>query len=435
MPKPAANAVWIGCLVILLASPVAQPASGYTLVDWIRTWPASVPGAAPAATAPVVIPGFSSPAPTCGTPAPSCAAPAPAPACDSRPPYYTAPAPAPVPNCGAAMPTAPVGAGVSYLQPAPTAAVPVQQVRYRTTWVRTPTTNYRPIVTYDPVTGWPTTAMQPCTTYTWQLRRVPATGQGGWFSNTFGKLFGPPVPPPVQPVGVYVAPSAPVVSPGLGGVVAPTVPTAPAYPAPAYATPPGSTPYGAPPPLPSAPLASPPASSGWTPATSPAPLPVAPGVSAPAAGVGAPGTAAPADRPPTLSPNEAQGLQTLQPIPENRNYAPPGNDSSLLAPPPLLNPSKTPPAAAPTAPPNVSPVPDPDAGAGRSQVPAAPSLYDPNGRTARVLPLSTRWPAAPIRWSEPTAVADNPAVAGTRPSQPAAASSAPDADGWQAVRP
>lgn len=432
MPKPAANAVWIGCLVLLLASPMAQPARGYTLVDWIRTWPASMPGAAPAATAPMVIPGFSSPAPTCGTPAPSCAAPAPA--CDSRPPYYTAPTmSAPAPNCGAAMPTAPVGAGVSYLQPAPTAVVPVQQVRYRTTWVRTPTTNYRPIVTYDPVTGWPTTAMQPCTTYTWQLRRVPETGQGGWFSNTFGRLFGPPVPPPAQPVGVYVSPSVPVVSPGMGGVPASAVPTVPAYPAPS-----GGTPYGAPapltsPPLPSPPLTSPSPPSGWTPSTNPATLPAGPGVPAPATGFGGPSTATPADRPPTLAPTEAQGLQTLQPIPENRNYPPPGNDSSLLAPPPLLNPSKTPPAAPPVSP--VSPVPDPDAGAGRSQVPAAPSLYDPNGRTARVLPLSTRWPAAPIRWSEPTLVSENPAGAASGLSKPAVASPAPDADGWQAVRP
>ena len=229
MRKPAANVVRISCLVLILAGLAVQPASGYTLVDWIRTWPASAPGAAPAPMAPAVMPMFSSPAPSCGAPVPNCGTPAPA--CDARPPYYSAPAMvAPAPNCGAAMPAAPTGAGVSYLQPAPTVAVPVQQVRYRTTWVRTPTTNYRPIVTYDPVNGWPTTAMQPCTTYTWQLRRVPTNSQGGWFANAFGNLFGPPYPPPAQPVGIYVPPPAPVVAPGWGGSPTPAMPATPAYP-------------------------------------------------------------------------------------------------------------------------------------------------------------------------------------------------------------
>jgi hypothetical protein len=428
MRKPAANIVRISCLVLIVAGSAVQPASGYTLVDWIRTWPASAPAAAPAPMAPAVMPMFSSPTPSCGTPVPNCGAPAPA--CDARPPYYTAPATvAPAPNCGAAMPAPPTGAGVSYLQPAPTVAVPVQQVRYRTTWVRTPTTNYRPIVAYDPVTGWPTTAMQPCTTYTWQLRRVPTNGQGGWFANAFGNLFGPPYPPPAQPVGIYVPPPAPVVAPGWGGSPAPAMPAPPAYSAPPGAAP--GVPYGSP-----APLSSPTPSSGWAPSTSPPVQTAPPAMPIPPTGTGAPGAPAPADRPPQLSPGEAQGLQNLQPIPEIRSYAPPANnDSTLLAPPPLLSPSAPPTAPPPAPPANVSPVPDPDAGSGRSQVPAAPSLYDPNGRTARVLPLSTRWPAAPIRWSESTAVSENPTVTASGLSKPAETTPAPDADGWQAVRP
>jgi hypothetical protein len=155
---------------------------------------------------------------------------------------------------------------------------------------------------------------------------------------------------------------------------------------------------------------------------------------APPSGTGSSGTTTPADQAPRLSPNEAQGLQNLQPIPEIRNYAPANNDASLLAPPPLLNPSKTP-AAPPSAPANVSPVPDPDAGKVRSQVPAAPSLYDPNGRTARVLPLSSGWPAAPIRWSEPAVVSENPTVTASGLSKPAETPTVVDADGWQAVRP
>jgi hypothetical protein len=310
------------------------------------------------------------------------------------------------------MPAAPTGAGVSYLQPAPSVAVPVQQVRYRTTWVRTPTTTYRTIVTYDPATGSPTTAMQPSTTYTWQLRRVPTGGQGGWFSNAFGNLFGPAYPPPAQPVGVYVPAPAPVVAPGWFGSPAPAGPTTPVYPAPPSAAP--GIPYGSP-----VPLSSPTPSSGWVPSGGTPALPATP---------------TPADQVPRLSPNEAQGLQNLQPIPETRNFAPANNGGSLLAPPPLLSPPKAP-AAPPSAPANVSPVPDPDAGAGRSQVPAAPSLYDPNGRTARVLPLSTRWPAAPIRWSEPAAVAGSPTVTAAGLSKPAETPTASDADGWQAVRP
>jgi hypothetical protein len=433
MRKPAANIVRISCLVLILAGLAVQPASGYTLVDWIRTWPASAPGTAPAPMAPAVMPIFSSPAPGCGTPVPSYGTPVPncgtpAPSCDARPPYYTAPATvAPGPNCGAAMPAAPVGAGVTYLQPAPTVAVPVQQVRYRTTWVRTPTTNYRPIVTYDPATGWPTTAMQPCTTYTWQLQRVPTNRQGGWFSNAFGNLFGPPSPPPAQAVGVYVPAPAPVVAPGWFGSPTPVAPAMPAYSAPSSAAP--GMPYGSP-----APLASPTPSSGWVPSGSSPGLPATPMMPAPPAGTGSPGTPTPADQVPRLSPNEAQGLQNLQPIPETRGFAPANNDASLLAPPPLLSPSKAP-AAPPSAPANVSPVPDPDAGAGRSQVPAAPSLYDPNGRTARVLPLSTHWPAAPIRWSEPTLVSENPTVTASGLSKPAETPPAPEADGWQAVRP
>ena len=283
MRKPAANIVRISCLVLILTGLAVQPASGYTLVDWIRTWPASAPGAAPAQLAPAVMPIFSSPAPSCGTPVPNCGTPAPA--CDARPPYYTAPPMVtPAPNCGAAMPAAPVGAGVSYLQPAPTMAVPVQQVRYRTTWVRTPTTNYRPIVTYDPATGWPTTAMQPCTTYTWQLRRVPTNGQGGWFSNTFGNLFGPPYPPPAQPVGIYVPAPAPVVTPGWVGSPTPAVPATPAYPAPPSAAP--CIPYGSP-----APLSSPAPSSGWVPSGSSPTPPATPGMPAPPSGTGSAGHA------------------------------------------------------------------------------------------------------------------------------------------------
>jgi hypothetical protein len=357
--------------------------------------------AAPAV--PVVAPTYPAPgyvAPNCGAPAPSC---------EARPPYYSAPATlAPAPNCGVALPAAPVGAGVSYIQPAVVAATPVQHVRYRSTWVRVPTTNYRPIVNYDPATGWPTTTMLPCTTYTWQMQRVPAEGPANWLLDPLRNLFGPTSPPPVPAVGIYTPAPSP----------APTFSAAPAYAAPPNIAP--SSPYGT-----TAPLAPPTASPGWVPSDAPAPA-----MPAPQMGPAGPAGKTPADQPPQLSPNEIQGLQ---PIPEIRRYAPANNSAPPPTPsPPLLNPSPPVPSAAP---PLISPVPDPDAGNSRSQVPAAPSLYDPDGRTARVLPLSSRWPAVPIRWPEQPAVSESHAVAAVGLSKPAQSPAALDTAGWQAVRP
>ncbi len=66
MRKPAANVTWIGCLAVFLAGLAAEPASGYTLVDWIRTWPASAPAMPAAVAAPpvsVVVPSALAPRP------------------------------------------------------------------------------------------------------------------------------------------------------------------------------------------------------------------------------------------------------------------------------------------------------------------------------------------------------------------------------------
>ncbi|HPM81061.1 MAG TPA: hypothetical protein PLF81_10190 [Candidatus Anammoximicrobium sp.] len=420
MQRQAASIIRIGCLVGILTGFAVEPACGYTLVDWIRTWPAYAPGAAPAPAVPVTVPAYAAPAPSCGSRPSSCGTSAPAPV---------------VPGPAVTLPAAPTGAGVSYAQPvspvppvAPVApvAVPAPQVRYRTTWVQVPTTSYRPVVSYDPATGWPTTTMQPCTTYSWQVRREPTVGGGLW--EPFARLFAPWSAPQAQPVGSY--PAAPVTAPGWPAV---GVPVTPSYPPPTTAAPAATALPGLPAPpaaTPGAPYASPaPLSPGWTPSAAPS-LPTTP---AAPTGAGSPATATPADQPPRLSPNEAQGVQNLQPIPETRSYPPSNNDSSLLAPPALLGPPKTP-AAPQSAPVNVTPVPDPDAG--RKQVPAAPSLYDPNGRTANLLPLSTVWPTAPILWpqSRPS-VSENPTVTASGLSKPAATREAPEADGWQAVRP
>ena len=168
---------------------------------------------------------------------------------------------------------------------------------------------------------------------------------------------------------------------------------------------------------------------GWTPSAAPS-LPTAP---TPSSGTGSPATPTPADQPPQLSPNEARGLQSLQPIPETRKLAPTKDEASLLAPPALLGPPKTQ-AAPQSAPASVTPVPDPDAG--RKPIPAAPSLYDPNGRTAQLLPHGTPWPATPILWPQSRrAVTENPTVTASGLSEPAGTSAPIDTDGWQAVRP
>lgn len=51
----------------------------------------------------------------------------------------------------------------------------VPETNYRSLWVQTPVTSYRPSTTADPCTGCQVTCMKPCTTYQWTLRRVPYT--------------------------------------------------------------------------------------------------------------------------------------------------------------------------------------------------------------------------------------------------------------------
>ncbi len=50
-----------------------------------------------------------------------------------------------------------------------------QQTGYRTNYARVPTTVYRPVASVDGTTGCAVTVMKPCTTWTWQARRVPYT--------------------------------------------------------------------------------------------------------------------------------------------------------------------------------------------------------------------------------------------------------------------
>ncbi len=221
------------------------------------------------------------------------------------------------------------------------------QVAYRTVWEPIPVTTYRRTVNYNTPNGLPMTCTQPCTSYTYQARRVPYT--------TFRPVYAQ-VPVPTAPA--YTAPApAPVMAPAAtpncncntGAAPAgyttaamaypPTTYTASnqaaaAYAAPAYSTPSYSTPgYAAPsyaaasaPAPTSYAQANPPGATAWEPVNSStassygAPTP-APSVAPPAGSYGAPNpygaSGDEADRKPRIDPSvqpPATGI-TLQRIP------------------------------------------------------------------------------------------------------------------------
>jgi len=136
-----------------------------------------------------------------------------------------------------------------------------------------------------------------------------------------------------------------------------------------------------------------------------------------------------ASQPPSLAPGEAQGLQNLQPVPTIRNYTPI----------PLSDPVETRKAQEPaneTPKPklDVQPVPDPDARTDKKQIPAAPTLFDPNDRTALRL---LRSPAmlTPIVWPETTRSSE---FRTARNDSSATTTSEPvpkDTGTWRVVRP
>jgi len=83
----------------------------------------------------------------------------------------------------------------------------------------------------------------------------------------------------------------------------------------------------------------------------------------------------------------------------------------------------------------VTPVPDPDAGAGRKQIPVAPSLFDPNDRTAN---RSARpaWTYSTIAWPEKPKELHRPPTPPQATKQDAADDKEElDSSGWHAVQP
>ncbi|MCY2986702.1 MAG: hypothetical protein NTY19_02425, partial [Planctomycetota bacterium] len=304
--------------------------------------------------------------------------------------------------------TAPQQVVVSYLP----------DVSYRTSFVRVPTTNYRPINTVDPVTGYTSTAMLPCTTYSWQLQRVPYT--------TYRPVYGVATPTsaayggcavvsynaaPVMggvPNGcstcapATVAPAAPYYTPGRA--MAPAMPTGPAVPTyPSFSQPPGYQPIPANPAAPRSPT--------------------------------------PADLQPSLSPGNSQYMPRTQTPGPTVNY-PPSSPSMIPVPsatgpvPSFTLPLPPSPTGASTklAPtPSIVPVPDPEAGQNRKPTPAAPTVFDPHDRTAQRLFRSTG-DVAPIVWPEGARNSDERLAILEQPVTTRAAA-AVDSRGWHAVVP
>lgn len=269
-----------------------------------------------------------------------------------RPPAAVAPPPAvaaPVYPPAAAVPAAPVVASYA------------PQVRYRTTWVPVPVTYYRPVVSVDPATGCPTTGLQPCNSYSWQLRRVPVVSYRPTYSCWLRDLWAPAAPAlvapaavPADPCGVPLAPCCPDMS---GATLAPAPATTPPAPWAPATTVPGASPAPAPTPADTRPSLDP--------------------------GTIQPGASAPQMRlaPPSGAPNAA------------------GNEAKPSAPGPAAH---------------VKPIPDPQGDSSALPSYEPPRLLNPRDRTA----FHTRWVVVPISWPGPLARPEPRAsAASVRPSR------------------
>lgn len=265
---------------------------------------------------------------------------------------------------------------------------------YRTSWIQVPVTVYRPITAIDPATGRPVTVVQPCTATAWQAQRIPVSGQS--FLSRYQ-----PLPVSTPPGAVVAAPPGVVACPGgvcPAPVGAGTMPAAPVYAAPQPGTSLPGTTLSPMPPTANPAMPAPPSQPSYL----GAPARVAPG--------GA--SATPADRAPTLGPNEGV-------IPGSTNYPPqrdPYQASPLNVPPPPYIPpppsSSFPGASAPS-----SPAPTTNRSAA-SSVPGATPAEPATRLEPRVNVPSSTSPSGVTRPSTPAA----------RPSLPIKPLPDPDAD-------
>lgn len=310
----------------------------------------------------------------------------------------------PVSNCQTCTPTA-IATQPIVSQPIvsqPIIAAPRRQFRtptrymprtnYRTQWVPTPVTYYRPVSSIDPTTGAHVTTMRPCTTTTYRPIRV----RQRW--RPFARWF--------RRNEVQAAPAAPVYGYGQQIVGQGQVIGQPA----------------------SSGCAS--CSSGiavTTPGTTVSPIPAGtyPGAAAPGA-ITTPGGGVPADRNPTLSPS---GIQPNGQGASFRGFTPPVINRTQPSRP--VNTEKQP--AAPFNRKGVTPIPDPHAAPEPKDDNRAPQLLDPRNRTAGLPVLHASYTR--VTWPERTATQKLAAPKRLeKPQTPRAEEPQWDTGGWHSAR-
>lgn len=251
--------------------------------------------------------------------------------------------------------------------PRPTYAPTMSRTSYRTNWIQTPVTYYRPTTVVDPTTGIPVTTMRACTANTLQPQRVRAFRP---FFGLFQRREAVAVPAyaagscsscggsAVAGVSAYGQPVSSGCSSCSSGIPAMTQPGATLAPVPAGTVMPG-------------------------------PASTSPGA------VTVPGGATPADQPPSLSPS---GLQSNVRGYSRPSFVPPAINSAPTSSLPVG--TERPADQGPPRHPRVNPVPDPDATRddGDDEF-EAPELLDPRDRTA-VWTVRQAWAYTPVTWPE-----------------------------------
>ena len=272
------------------------------------------------------------------------------------------------------------------------------QVRYRTVWASVPVTVYRPTTSSNPATGCTVTCMRPCTTYTWQARRVPYTAYQPLYTTY--TTVAVTTPAPVILGGQYSTASY-----TQGGAFALGYANGSAF------SPSGSIGVGCSGCAPAASSTVVPYSGPFVQTPPPASstlIPMAPANPAPLRPV--PGAAA--DRAPTLAPRDLPGAQ--RGLPTNGSNTETESSTRDDA---GTNPSTGAPSANSASPfdgsgalntttgptkgnPYLKPIPDPNRRQNSWKSDGVPRLLDPRDQTA-LRPRLRRWAAIPISWAAP----------------------------------
>jgi len=233
---------------------------------------------------------------------------------------------------------------------------------FRSQWAQVPVTRYRPVL--PTVAGSPvaSSTLQPCNTHTWQVRRVPVWS---WVPQTTAS---PIITGQIPAAGCnQCGPQALNSAATIPGASAATVPST-------STTVPGAT-------------SAPGTVIGATPS-----FPASPNVP-------------PASVPPQLDPSEIETRRPVTSVPPNASNIGGAADAGSAT-------SVTPDYH------NVTPVPDPEARrqqkASSEVVPRAPSLLDPDERTAGN--ASYAWTVVPIQWARPEQAEATEAIEAAAPA-------------------